>query len=52
MFDTLKAAMKQALELSFDALTTPELLAMLENCEILRCQLPAVEHPMINQLTT
>ncbi|ORW01300.1 HNH endonuclease signature motif containing protein [Mycobacterium kyorinense] len=50
VFDALKAAMKRALDLSFDALTTPECLTMLECCETLRRQLPAVEHPLINQL--
>ena len=42
--------MKRALDLSFDALTTPERLSQLERCEMLRRQLPAVEHPLINQL--
>ncbi len=50
-FDALMAAMKHALDLSFDVLTTPECLAMLECCEMLRRQLPAVEHPLVNQLT-
>jgi hypothetical protein len=43
--------MDRALELSFDALGTSELLALLERCEILRRQLPAVEHLLINQLS-
>ena len=34
----------------FDALTTPERLALLERCERVRRRLPAVEHPLINQL--
>jgi hypothetical protein len=42
--------MKRVLELSFDVLTTPERLALLENCETFRRQLPAVEHPLINQV--
>ncbi|GBE64820.1 hypothetical protein MFM001_12820 [Mycobacterium sp. MFM001] len=50
VFDALKAAMKRALDLSFEVLTTPESLAMLECCETLRRQLPAVEHPLITQL--
>jgi hypothetical protein len=36
--------------LSFDALTTPERLAMLARCERFRRCLPAVEHPLINQI--
>jgi hypothetical protein len=36
--------------LSFDALTTPERLAVLERCEKLRRRLPVVEHPLINQI--
>ena len=34
-----------------DALTTPERLALLESCEEFRRLLPAVEHPLINQLS-
>ncbi len=51
VFGALRAAMKRALDLSFDALTTPERLSQLEVCEMLRRQLPAVEHPLINQLS-
>src|SRR5579875_981576 len=50
VFDDLKADMKRALDLSFDVLTTPERLALLECCETLRRQLPAVEHPLINEV--
>ena len=50
VFDALQAAMKRALDLSFDALTTPERLALLQQCETFRRWLPAVEHPLINQL--
>ncbi|WP_157123615.1 DUF222 domain-containing protein, partial [Mycobacterium shimoidei] len=50
VFDALDAALKRALDLTFDALTVPESLAMLARCEKLRRQLPAVEHPLINQL--
>ncbi|HTZ14969.1 MAG TPA: HNH endonuclease signature motif containing protein [Mycobacterium sp.] len=50
VFDALKAAFKRALDLSFDALTTPERLALLQTCEMFRRQLPAVEHPLINQV--
>ncbi|ORA33870.1 hypothetical protein BST20_21190, partial [Mycobacterium branderi] len=49
-FDALEADLKRALDLSFEVLTTPECLAMLERCETIRRRLPAVEHPLINQL--
>jgi hypothetical protein len=51
VFDALGAAMKRALDLSFDVLTTPERLTVLLSCEELRRQLPAVEHPLINHLS-
>jgi hypothetical protein len=51
VFDALDADLDRALGLSFDALTTPERLAMLERCEKLRRRLPVVEHPLINQIT-
>src|SRR5271154_6326722 len=50
VFDALEAGFKRALDLRCDALTTPERLALLQSCEELRRQLPAVEHPVINQL--
>ncbi len=50
VFDALKADFKRALDLSFDALTTPERLALLQCCETFRRQLPAIEHPLINQV--
>ncbi len=50
VFDALEADLNRALELSFDALTTRERLAILRRCEAFRRQLPAVEHPLINQL--
>ena len=50
-FDALEADMNRALRLSFDALTTPEQLALLERCERFRRCLPAVEHPLINQVS-
>jgi hypothetical protein len=49
-FDALKADLKRALDLSFDALTTPERFALLQTCETFRRQLPAIEHPLINQI--
>ena len=50
MFDALEADIKRALDLSFDALTTPERLVLLARCETMRRRLPAIEHPLINQL--
>jgi hypothetical protein len=50
VFDALKADFKRALDLSFDALTTPERVALLECSETFRRQLPAIEHPLINQV--
>jgi Domain of unknown function (DUF222) len=49
-FDALEADLDRAFELSFDALTTPERLAVLQRCERIRRRLPAVEHPLINQI--
>jgi hypothetical protein len=51
VFDALRAGLKRALDLRCDALTTPERLALLESCEWIRRCLPAVEHPLINQLS-
>jgi hypothetical protein len=51
VFDALKAGFKRALELRCDALTTPESLAVLESCEMFRRQLPAIEHPLLNQIS-
>ncbi len=50
VLDALRAAMKRALDLSFDALTTPERLNVLEGFEVVRRQLPAVEHGLVNEL--
>jgi hypothetical protein len=50
VFDMLRADLKRAVDLRCDALTTPERLALLEGCEWIRRCLPAVEHPLINQL--
>jgi Domain of unknown function (DUF222) len=50
VFDALEAGLDRALGLSFDALTSPERLALLARSEILRRRLPALEHPLINQL--
>src|SRR5271156_470612 len=51
VFDALEAGYKRALDLTFDVLTTPERLSVLQRCEQLRRWQPAVEHPLINQLT-
>ena len=50
-FDALEAELDRALELSFDALITPERLVMLARCEVFRRRLPALEHPLINQIS-
>ncbi len=49
-FDALDAAVDGAVGLDFDALTTEEWLALLERCERVRRRLPAIEHPLINNL--
>jgi hypothetical protein len=49
-FDAVDAAVDGVAALNFDALTTREWLALLERCERVRRRLPAVEHPLINQL--
>jgi hypothetical protein len=51
VFDALRADLKRALDLSFDALTTLERFALLQTCETFRRQLPAIEHPLINQVS-
>jgi hypothetical protein len=50
-FDALEADLDRALELSVDALTTPERLVMLARCEVFRRRLPALEHPLINEIS-
>jgi uncharacterized protein DUF222 len=50
VLDALEAGYKRALDLTFDVLTTPERLAVLERFEGFRRQQPAIEHPLINQL--
>ena len=50
VFDALDADLDRLCGLTFDALTTPERVALLERCERIRRRLPAVEHPLINQL--
>src|SRR6202041_736930 len=50
VFDALEAAHKRARDLTFDVLTTPERLAVLENLEQMRRAQAALEHALINQL--
>jgi hypothetical protein len=49
-FDTLSAVMSRIVEYSYDALTTPELLALLERLERATRRLPVPGHALINQL--
>jgi len=49
-FDALHDAVSGLLELSFDVLTTPELLSMLERLEAETRRLPVPGHAVINQL--
>lgn len=51
VFDALDADVKRALDLSFDVLTTPERLALLERLEVVRRRLPVVEQPLIAELS-
>ncbi len=50
VLDALEADYKRALDLTFDVLTTPERLAVLERFEGLRRRQPAVEHRLMSQL--
>src|SRR5436309_12599659 len=50
VLDVLEAGFKHALDLTFDVLTTPERLSVLERFEGFRRQQPAIEHALINQL--
>ncbi|BBZ69519.1 HNH endonuclease signature motif containing protein [Mycobacterium paraseoulense] len=49
-FDVIDAAVKDLIGHDCDALATREQLAMLARCEKVRRQLPAIEHPLINDL--
>ncbi|HWF29552.1 MAG TPA: 13E12 repeat family protein, partial [Mycobacterium sp.] len=49
-FDTLDAAFDGTAGFDFEALTTPEQLALLERYERLRRRIPAPEHRLINSL--
>ncbi len=50
VLDALEAGYKRALDLTFDVLTTPERLNVLERFESCGRQQPAIEHALINQL--
>ena len=50
VLDALEADYKRALDLTFDVLTAPERMGVLERWEQMRRWQPAVEHPLINQL--
>ncbi len=50
VFDAAEAVLDRLCGLTFDALTTREWLALLDRCERIRRQLPAVEHPLINHV--
>ncbi|MGB9250114.1 MAG: 13E12 repeat family protein [Mycobacterium sp.] len=50
VLDALEAGYKRALDMTFDVLTTPERLRVLQRWEQLRRWQPAVEHALINQL--
>ncbi|MCV7052491.1 HNH endonuclease [Mycobacterium heidelbergense] len=49
-FDALDAAVDGVVGLDFEALSTRERLVLLERCERVRRRVPAIEHPLINQL--
>ncbi len=49
-FERSKPTSTSLVEYDFDALTVREQLAMLERCEKLRRRMPAMEHPLINNL--
>ncbi len=49
-FDALDTALDGVVGLQFEALSTHERLVVVERCERVRRRLPAVEHPLINQL--
>ena len=48
--DALDAALERVLELNSACLLSPERLALLQRLEHVRRVLPAVEHPLINEL--
>src|SRR5258708_2329808 len=50
VFDALHTAVSQLCDLSFDALTTPERLNLLERLELETWRLPVAQHALLNQL--
>ncbi|MGD1170585.1 HNH endonuclease signature motif containing protein [Mycobacterium seoulense] len=50
VFDALDAALARACALPVEVMNVQQQLAMLERCEKVRRQLPAIEHPLINSL--
>jgi hypothetical protein len=50
VLDALEADYKRARDLTFDVLTAPERLAVLESLEQMRRGQPTIEHALINQL--
>ncbi|MGO9250407.1 MAG: hypothetical protein ACLP5J_03175, partial [Mycobacterium sp.] len=49
-FDAVDAAVDAVLGLNVDALSTYDQLLLLERCEKARRRIPAIEHPLINNL--
>ncbi|MGB9305135.1 MAG: hypothetical protein WCB92_16075, partial [Mycobacterium sp.] len=49
-FDALDADVDRLAQRSFDALTVPELLNMLERWETMRRRMPVIDHALITQL--
>ena len=49
-YDVLRDAVSDVLEVSYDVLTTPEHLALLERLEVETRRLPAAGHALVNQL--
>ncbi|MDR3656628.1 MAG: hypothetical protein P4L48_13480, partial [Mycobacterium sp.] len=49
-FDAVDAAVDAVLGLNVDALGTYDQLLLLERCEKVRRRIPAIEHPLINNL--
>src|SRR5690625_3606865 len=50
VFDALAADLDRALGLDMEVLTVPECWAVLQRCAVLRRRLPAIEHPVLNQI--
>ncbi|MGO9744904.1 MAG: DUF222 domain-containing protein, partial [Mycobacterium sp.] len=49
-FDAVDAAVDAVLGLNVDALSTYDQLLLVERCEKARRRIPAIEHPLINNL--